>query len=129
MTNYSTSSLAKQYSQLNTVPAMVGIAFAAASSVQFLDATLTFGLLNYTFEANHAMVVSLVALIVAFAASDTKSFEHYSREEQGVVALGALLIVGNEYVTQISDFIVQNEPVAGVAAFGITVAAWGVLAR
>jgi len=117
---------------LNTVPALFGILFAVAAAVQFLGATISVAPtadLSYTLEGTHAVGLSLVSLLVAFASSDTRSFEHYETWEQGAVALGALAIIGTEYVTEISDFLANNQPYTGLAMFAIGMMAWGILSR
>ena len=119
----------EDYTQLNTIPAVAGIAFAVSSAVQFLDASISIGAVDWTFEPAIAMVVSLGALIVAFASSDTRDWRHYDQWEQAVVAVGAALIPATEYVVEVSDFIAQNDPVAGLGAFLLSFAAWGVLAQ
>lgn len=118
-----------QYSQLNTIPAVVGILFAVSAGVQFLDVSVTIGVVGYSFDPAHAMMVSLGALVVAFASSETKDWRYYDRHEQAVVGLAVVLIVGTEYVVEVSDAIANNAPVAGFVAFAVSMAAWGVLSR
>lgn len=123
------SSFLADYTQLNTIPAVSGILFAVSSGVQFLGASITLQYPAYTFPSEHAMLVSLGALLVAFASSDTKDWRYYDQWEQVLVALAVVLMIGAEYLTEISTLISNNNPTAGVLAFLITVAAWGVLAR
>lgn len=117
------------YTELNTIPAIMGILFATASGVMFLDATVTLGVIDYTFSASHSLLVGMFAMIVAFASSETNDWRHYESYEQGIVVVATVLMVGSEYVVEISDMIANNSPVAGVIAFAVSVAAWGVLAR
>lgn len=124
-----TSSALKPYTQLNTIPALVGIVFAVAAGVQFLDVTLTVGLLSWTFQASHAMFIGMGALVVAFASSDTKDWKHYDTWEQAVVALAVVLMVSGEYISEVATLLSNNQPVAGIVAFALSMAAWGVLAR
>lgn len=127
-TNNSNGMLA-DYTQLNTIPAMSGILFALAAAVQFLDATFSLGIITYTFDPAHALLVSLGVLVVAFASSDTNDWRMYETYEQALVGLAVLLMVGAEYVTEVNDLLVNNSPTAGIIAFFVSMGAWGVLAR
>lgn len=72
------SDLVSDYANLRTVPAILGIAFALASLYQFGGvATLEFTWRSYTLQSGHAMLVSLGTMVVAFALSETKSFDYY----------------------------------------------------
>lgn len=120
------------YTQLNTIPALTGILFATGAAVQFLGASITIAPaadMSYTFEASHALLVSLVTLVIAFASSDTKDWRYYETYEQATVGVAALFMVGAEYLVEISDLITNNEPTMGIVAFVVSMAAWGVLAR
>lgn len=119
----------KQYSQLNTIPALSGILFAIASGVQFLGASISLEIPSYTFDPAHALLVALAVLVVAFASSDTKDWRYYESWEQVTVGVAIFVMVGAEYLTVVSDFIANNDPVAGMAAFIISMLAWSVLAR
>ena len=123
------SNLFKNYTQLNTIPAIVGIVFAVSAAVQFLQAEIMLGLIDYSFDPAHALIVSVFALVVAFASSDTKNFQHYETWEQALVGLAVVVMVSAEYTTTGADFLVENEPHAGLLAFLVSMAAWGVLAR
>lgn len=120
------------YRDLNTIPALFGILFAVAAAVQFLGATISIAPtadLSYTLEGMHAIGLSGVSLLVAFASSDTKDWQHYEPWEQGTVLIAVVAIVGAEYVTEISDFLVNNQPYTGVAFFAVGMMAWGILSR
>jgi len=125
----STNSLLRDYSQLNTIPALSGVAFAIASAVQFLGGSMSLTTPSYTLDPAHAMIISLVALVVAFASSDTKDWRYYETWEQGVVAAAVFLMIGMEYLTEIQNLVNNNAPVAPLMAFGLAMVAWGVLAR
>jgi hypothetical protein len=75
------------------------------------------------------MIVSLMALVIAFASSDTKDWRYYETWEQGVVAVAVFLMVGMEYLTEVQNLVTSNDPVGPLIAFGLAMAAWGVLAR
>lgn len=124
-----TKSVLSDYTQLNTIPALSGVLFAVASAVQFLGASISLATPQYTFDPAHALLTSLVVLVVAFASSDTKDWRRYETYEQGIVAVAVVTMVGSEYITEISDLIANNSPTAGILAFMISMAAWGVLAR
>jgi hypothetical protein len=123
-------SFLSNYRDLNTIPALMGVLFAVASAVQFLGATISVTIpYTYTLSGVHAMVLSLVVLVVAFAASDTRSWEYYEGWEQAMVGIAVLVIVGNEYIAEITNLVANNNPAAGTIAFIITMAAWGILSR
>lgn len=124
-----TSSMLRDYTQLNTVPAIVGIIFAVSAGVQFLDLTISIGLLGYDFPTAHATFVSLGVLVLAFASSDTKDWRFCDTWKQAIVAVAVLLMVSGEYVTAIVDLIANNQPLGGILAFAISMAAWAVLSR
>jgi peptidoglycan/LPS O-acetylase OafA/YrhL len=117
------------YTQLNTIPALSGVLFAISAAVQFLGASFSMTTPAYTFPSSHALLISLGVLVVAFASSDTKDWRRYDTYEQATVGVAVVLMVGAEYVTQISDLLANNSPVAGVIAFVVSMVAWGVLAR
>ena len=120
----------RSYSQLNTIPAVLGILFAISAGVQFLGAQISIAVpMTYSFDPAHAMLVSLGVLVLAFASSETKDWRYYDAWEQVTVGLAVVVMVGQEYITEISEFIASNDPVTGVAAFVLSMAAWGVLAR
>lgn len=121
----------QDYTELKTIPAMLSVAFIAAGLYQFggiSDITLTW-LNSYTLTTQHATFASLGAYVVAFASSETKSFEHYEQWEQGLIAAGPLLILGYQYVDQVASIINTTSNVGPIAAFLVTVAAWGVAVR
>lgn len=121
-------SILSDYTQLNTLPAVTGVLFAVASSVQFLGATVSLSTPAYTFDPAHAMLVSLLMLVVAFASSETKDWRHYDEWEQGVVGVAAITLVGTEYVPEIADLVMSSQGTQ-VGAFVLSLAAWGVLSR
>lgn len=129
--DYSNSKgLLSDYAQLNTLPALSGVLFAISSGVQFLGVSISMTIpWAYTFDPSHGLVVSLVVMVIAFASSSTKDWRQYESYEQGAVALAVILMVGNEYLIEVSDLIVNNNPTAGTLAFLVTVVAWGILAR
>jgi len=130
MATRSMSSLTNDYMELRTIPALLGIVFAIASLYQFggiSEVHITW--LDYTLSTQHAMFVSLATLLVAFASSETKQFEAYEDWEKVLIAAGPLLIVSQQYVTEVADIIANNDPTGGIVAFVISVMAWGVAVR
>lgn len=125
-----TSSIVRDYSQLNTVPAIAGILFAVAAAVQFLGASISIAHpVSYTFAGTEAVVVGLSMLTIAFASSDTKSLEHYETYEQAMIAIAGVTMIGMEYFTEVSDFVNSDPAVWGTAAFAVSMLGWAVVAR
>lgn len=114
---------------IRTVPALAGLVYAAAAAVQFLQAEVTFGAFGYTFNPAHAMLVSLAALVIVFASSETKNWSMYDGWEQATVGVAILIMVTQQYVPLVSTSIANNQPWAGAVAFMTGMVAWGVLAR
>jgi hypothetical protein len=118
------------YAKLNTIPALLSIFFAMASLYAFGGvAELHFSWFDYTLTVEHATLGSMFIMAVAFASSETRDFDHYARWEQVMIAMAPILILGAEYVDFISQAFVDHDPLLGMVAFGITVAAWGVAIR
>ena len=126
----SMSETVSNYTQLNTIPALMGILFAMSAGVQFLGMQISIAIpASYSFPSTHAMLVSIGVLVIAFASSDTKDWRYYESWEQIVVGAAVVLMVGAEYIVEIDDFIAANDPITGIAAFLVSMAAWSVLAR
>jgi len=114
---------------IKTVPALAGLIYAAAAAVQFLDATIALGVLDWQFQTDHAMLVSLAALVVAFASSETKNWSNYDAWEQAIIGLAILIMVSHQFVSPVTTGIANNQPLTGAFAFMSGMVAWGVLAR
>jgi len=126
----SMSSVIDDYTQLNTIPALLSVLFVVAGLYQFggiSDVTLTW--IDYTLTAQHATFASIGTYAVAFASSETKEFRYYEDWEQAMIAAGPLLIVGYQYVPQIADIVNTSSNLGPILAFLVTVAAWGVAVR
>ena len=126
----SMSNVVEDYTQLNTIPALLSVAFVVAGLYQFggiSDVTLTW--IDYTLTAQHATFASLGVYVVAFASSETKEFRNYEDWERVLIAAGPLLIVGYQYVPQIADIVNTSSNLGPIVAFLVTVAAWGVAVR
>ncbi|ACV47084.1 MULTISPECIES: hypothetical protein [Halomicrobium] len=126
------SDMASDYMNIRSLPAMLSVGFILASLYQFggiSDVTLTWladsG--GYTLTNQHAIMVSLGAFAAAFASSETKRFEHYERWEQVAIAAGPGVILGQQYVTEVNDFLLSlGDPLGMQLAFGATILSWGV---
>lgn len=115
------------YSNLRTVPAVIGLLFGLASLVQFGGiAPLEFSWFDYTLTGDHAMWISLGSLVVAFASSETTDFDDYATWEQAVMALGVGLIAADRHLGFVADFIDSLGDMGHMIAFALAFAAWGV---
>jgi hypothetical protein len=125
----------KDYSHLRTLPAMLSVVYVVAGLYQFggiSDVTIMWlaGSGGYTLTAEHAALASVLTFAIAFASSETKNFEQYETWEMAVIGSGPLLILGEQYVTEISDFLLDlGDPLGLQLAFVVTVAAWAVAVR
>lgn len=119
------------YAQLRSLPAVLSVAFVAASLYQFGGVTeLHLTWLDYTLTTKHSVLVSLLVWIAAFASSETKRLEHYEPWEQVAIALGPLVILGTEYVQEIHDLLLDlGDPLGMQVAFLLTLVSWGVAVR
>lgn len=119
------------YAHLRTLPALLSVVFVLASAYQFggIPApSINWGL-GYTMTETHAVVVSLGTFAIAFASSETKSFDKYADWEKVVIATAPLLIVLHQYVGFIQDQFATYDPAFSIVAFFISVASWGVAVR
>lgn len=119
------------YANIRTIPAYLSAAFLLASLYQFGGiGTVSLDWLNYTLTAEHAVLVSMAAFVVAFAGSTTRQFENYERWEQGAIALGPVVILGEYLTVEVSDFLISiGDPVGMQLAFIATVVSWAVAVR
>ncbi len=118
------------YAELRTLPAILGIFFSVASLYQFGGiSTVELTWIGYTLTAEHATIVSLVVLVIAFASSETRQYENYSDEEKLLIVAGPVLILAYQYVDLVNNTITNNDPFASAVAWTITMVAWGVAVR
>lgn len=118
------------YSQLRTLPALMSVAFVLASLYQFggiSQVELTW--LDYQLTQGHAVLVSIGSFAIAFMSSETKSFERYDDWEQGLIAAGPLLILGDQYVPFVSNQLANFGEAGMIVAFLVSAASWGVAVR
>ena len=116
-------------SVVTTVPAIAGLLFSAAAAVQFLQAEVSLGLLNWSLEPGIALLVSLSSLVVAFASSRTRDWRLYSTSEQSIIALAILIMVSHQFSPTVALAVQNNQPFSGVLAFSMGIVSWGILAR
>ncbi|KOX91997.1 fibronectin [Haloarcula rubripromontorii] len=122
------SDMVSDYMNIRSLPAMLSVAFIAASLYQFGGiTTVELPWLSYTLTTQHSLVISLGAFAAAFASSETKEFQYYEDWEKVAIALGPVVILGNEYIPQINDFLLSlGDPLGMQLAFIATVVSWGV---
>ena len=128
MASSSISRYTDDYMNMRTLPAMLSVVFIVFGAFSFgaVDA-ITFNWFDYTFQNEHAVIVSLGAYVAAFASSETRRFESYEGWEQAAVAAGPIVIVGHAYVPQINDFILSiGDPLGNQIAFALTLVSWAV---
>jgi len=122
------SDMVSDYMNIRSLPAMLSVAFVAASLYQFGGiTTVELPWLSYTLTTQHSLLISLGAFAAAFASSDTKQFEYYEDWEKIAIALGPAVILGNEYLPAVNDFLTSlGDPLGMQLAFVATVVSWGV---
>ena len=124
------SGMMSDYTHLRTLPALLSVVFVLAGLYQFGGiAEVHISWVDYTLSTQHATIASLGVFLLAFASSETKSFDHYEQSEQVAIALGPLIILGFQYSDTVHN-LVQTESMWGpVIAFLITVVSWAVAVR
>jgi hypothetical protein len=122
------SDMVSDYMNIRSLPAMLSVAFVAASLYQFGGiTTVELPWLSYTLTTQHSLLISLGAFAAAFASSETKQFEYYEDWEKIAIALGPAVILGNEYLPAVNDFLTSlGDPLGMQLAFFATVVSWGV---
>ncbi|AJF25680.1 MULTISPECIES: hypothetical protein [Haloarcula] len=122
------SDVAGDYMNMRSLPAMLSVAFVAASLYQFGGiTTVELPWLSYTLTTQHSLLVSLGTYAAGFASSESKRFEYYGLWEQIAIVIGPLVILGNEFVPQVNDFLLSlGDPLGMQLAFFATVVSWGV---
>jgi hypothetical protein len=134
--SYSNSArgMLSDYANLRTIPAMMSVAFVIGSLYQFggiSDVTLTWlSSTGYTLTGTHSVMVSIGVFLAAFASSETRSFQRYEGWEQAAIAAGPLVILGEQYTTEVTDLLLSiGDPLGMQLAFLTTVISWGVAVR
>ena len=125
------SSMLDDYMNLRTLPAAIGIVFTISSLYLFggiAGLSLEWGL-DYTLTSGHALWASLGAYILAFASSETRSFDRYEQWEQVMIAAGPAVMIAYNHSTWFNDMIVTNEPHLAGIAFLVSFASYAVLVQ
>ena len=118
------------YTHLRTLPALLSVLFVLAGLYQFggiSEVHITW--LDYTLTTQHATLTSVGVFLLAFASSETKSFDHYEQSEQIAIAAGPLLILGYQYSDTVYDIVSTESMWGPVIAFLVTVISWAVAVR
>lgn len=124
------SQLAGNYMEINTVSALLGIVFAISAAVQYLGATISIEHpMSYSYPTEHALLVSFVVLLLAFATSETRSWDYYEGWEKLVVGVTVVGMIAAEYIAEVGTIVTNNQPWAGTIMFALGVVAWGILSR
>jgi len=120
--------MVSDYMNVRTLPATLSVAFILASLYQFGGiTTVELPWISYTLTTQHGLMVSLGAFAAAFASSETKEFQYYEDWEKVAIAAGPGVILGQQYVTEVNDFLVSlGDPLGMQLAFLTTVVSWGV---
>jgi len=130
--NHSFNRTIGNYMELRTLPAMLSVAFVVMSLFQF-GGISTFSLNwfgGYDLTTQHAVLGSAAVYLVAFMSSETKSFARYDDWEKIAIALGPAVMLGNEYVTEVNDLLLDlGDPFGFQVAFFLTIVSWGVAVR
>lgn len=120
------------YATLKTLPAILSVAFVVASLYQFggIAQVELVWLSNYVLTQEHAVLASMAVYVAAFASSETKRFEAYEDWEKVAIALGPVVILGDQYVTEVHDFFINlGDPLGLQIAFLVTLVSWAVAVR
>jgi hypothetical protein len=65
--------------------------------------------------------------LAAFASSETRAIEAYENWEKVAIALGPLVILGQQYVAEIDSLLLDiGDPLGYQLAFVVTLVSWGV---
>lgn len=135
-TSFNTRGILDDYMNIRTVPAMLSVVFVLGSLYQFgglagLELTWLGGATgSYLLTGTHAVMGSMGALLIAFMSSQTKRFENYEQWEQVAIAAGPIVILGEQYVTEVHDFLIGlGDPLGMQIAFVVTLVSWAVAVR
>jgi hypothetical protein len=114
---------------VDTVPALAGVVFAAAAAVQFLQAEIVIGVFDMALRPSHAIIISLAALVVAFASSDSRDWRYLDGWEQALVGFTIVFMLAHQYSPDVQAQFAQHQPITGSIVFLAGMVSWGVLAR
>lgn len=119
------------YSQLRSVPALLGMLFTVLSLYQFgaFGDSMVIAWFDYTVDSSHVMFGSLGIYALAFMSSETKAFENYEQWEQGFIVASPGLIFTYEYVGFVADLVNSMDPWTQILGFLIAAGGYGVAMR
>ncbi|ARS89642.1 hypothetical protein [Natrarchaeobaculum aegyptiacum] len=123
--------MTSNYANLRTIPAVLGVLFGLMSLYQFgaFGDTLGFAWFDYELTAMHAMVGSLIVYVIAFASSETRSFDHYHDGEKVLIAVSVLLILLYPQVDYAVTLVEYHDPGTMIVAWLVTISGYGVAIR
>ncbi len=125
------AAMASDYARLRTLPAVLSVAYIAASLYQFggiSEVSLTW--LDYSLTTEHSVVASLGTMLIAFASSETKQLDAYENWEIAAIASGPVVILGHQYTSEVSDVLMElGDPAGMQVAFVLTLVSWAVAVR
>lgn len=117
------------YSQLRTIPAILGVVFTVCSIFQFGGMAAPELLwVDYTLSQLHAAALSMVVMLVAFMSSKTKEFAHYNWWEQVLIPIAPVLILGHQFVDPVGAAI-DAEQSRQIVATLASLLSWGAAVR
>ncbi|MBF8224504.1 MULTISPECIES: hypothetical protein [Bacteria] len=116
------------YQSLNAISTIMGLIVAVGALMVFEIVSIAVLIADYEPTTLHTLVGTLVALIVALAASDTRDWGRYSPGEKVVSGVGLVMLLGLEWSATVQDLIL-GEPVLQVIGFLWTLAMWLVVSR
>ena len=114
---------------IESIPHIAGIVFSLATAVQFLDTELTVGAIGYTFDPAHSFAVSLAALVVVFASSNTRDFDYLESWEQVLTGVTIAIMTAHQFLPTVATAVQNNNPHAGGVVFLLGLGTWTVLSR
>lgn len=122
---------AHNYSNLKTVPALLGILFGLASLFLYgaFGSALTIEWFDWMITTDHAAGVSLIVLLVAFMSSKTRRFEDYADWEKVLIGLVVVLSIATGRFEMVDSIIFYADPWTPIVAFLVSIAGYGTAVR
>ncbi|PSQ31651.1 hypothetical protein BRD16_01700 [Halobacteriales archaeon SW_6_65_46] len=127
MSSYRRSSLWQAFSNLNVVTAFAMILFAISGLIM---TGLAGSIINVLETHQFApLMVSVFALMVVFASSGTRDVRYYHPAETAFVGVTVVVMFAHAFLTQVSEFIISNNPISGAAVFVLLIATSAIVGR
>ena len=128
MTAHRRGKLYQEYQSLNAISTVMGlfVAVGAAHVYEIIEFSLL--VYDYTLTGQHAAYLTLLALLIAALASDTRDWRSYEPWEK-VVAGGGIILIGVVHFTTWVDQWVYMNSYTMIGAFVLSIATWLVVAR